>query len=492
MGLLLFIPTLLHSQSAIEIKYADRFNGFKKFGVSMVRLVGNVRFAHEGALMNCDSAYLNQTDNSAIAYGHIRVNQGDSITLTGDRMTYNGVTRMMEIEGNVTLRDPKMTLTTDKIFFDRKVNQAYYLSGGNILQEDKTLRSKVGIYLTGTKEFLFKDSVRIISPDYSVSSDTLVYSTITEGTKMFGPTIIKSGKDSIYCERGTYNPESGRSSFSKNPYMASDGQILKGDSIFFLEKKREGQVFGNVYLWDIKNEILLEGGFAHYTREPESLYVTDEPLLTQLIDGDSLYIHGDQFISKQIDPSREERHMKVFHDVKIYKSDFQAVCDSLYYSDIDSIFFFYGDPVIWNGKTQLTGDEVTLTVRRQKLDSLILIGNAFMIGEIDSVNAHQIKGRDMYGLFTDNQLRKIDVKGNGQTVYYAVDEETGAIEGINRADCSNLIIRLKDQEVSGITFLTKPDATLYPPDKIPVGEKRLKGFRPQFFRRPNEKNDLFK
>jgi hypothetical protein len=95
----------------------------------------------------------------------------------------------------------------------------------------------------------------------------------------------------------------------------------------------------------------------------------------------------------------------------------------------------------------------------------------------------------MFGKFYENELRMIFVKGNGQTVYYAYDAEDKMI-GVNRADCSNLVIRIEDSEVKRVTFLTKPNATLYPPGQIPKGELFLKGFRARFMEQIKSKNEL--
>ena len=118
-----------------------------------------------------------------------------------------------------------------------------------------------------------------------------------------------------------------------------------------------------------------------------------------------------------------------------------------------------------------------------------MIGNSFLIALEDSTKYNQIKGRNMYGKFYENELRTIYVAGNGQTVYYAYDESDKEI-GVNRADCSNLIIRMLESKVQRVTFLTKPNATLYPPGRIPRGELFLKGFRARFNERMNSKEEL--
>lgn len=118
-----------------------------------------------------------------------------------------------------------------------------------------------------------------------------------------------------------------------------------------------------------------------------------------------------------------------------------------------------------------------------------MIKKAFILSEVDSVKYDQVRGKDMKGKFYDSQLRSLYVIGNGQTVYTVVDD--GKQQGINRADCSNIIVRLKDSEISEIVFLTKPNAKMYPLNDIPEGELILRGFNSRFSEKPNSKQDLF-
>lgn len=137
----------------------------------------------------------------------------------------------------------------------------------------------------------------------------------------------------------------------------------------------------------------------------------------------------------------------------------------------------------------MTSDNMDLKLRDGNMDSLFMTGNAFLMSETEEILYDQIKGKDMYGQFVDNELERIFVSGNGQTVYNAYDDNDVLI-GINRADCSDLEIIVRDNKIVRIIFLVKPDATLYPVDDIPEGEKRLKGFKPRFEERPTI-SDIF-
>jgi hypothetical protein len=121
---------------------------------------------------------------------------------------------------------------------------------------------------------------------------------------------------------------------------------------------------------------------------------------------------------------------------------------------------------------------------------LYLRHNAFIISEVDTVHYNQIKGKDITGHFINSELRKVNVRGNGQSVYYAEDDK-GRYIGINKAECSDMVIFLDSNEVSRITFLKKPDAKLLPLEKANPDELKLKNFRWYGALRPKTKDDIF-
>jgi len=187
---------------------------------------------------------------------------------------------------------------------------------------------------------------------------------------------------------------------------------------------------------------------------------------------------------------QEPNHLLfAYHKVKFFKKDFQGKCDSLYYSTNDSVMKMYGAPVFWSNENQLTSDSAKMYTGKKSLKSIELEGNGFMVSEKDSVHYNQIRGKKMKGLFNDSTLYLIKVQGNGQTIYY--DEEGDDLRAVNRADCTNIDVYLKNKKISRIVFITKPDATLFPIDEIDVRDFKLKGFIWRNDERPDKLADIF-
>ena len=473
----------------IKIKNADK--GYYQKSERRNRLIGNVIFEHEGALVYCDSAWLFSRENRIQAYSNVRVNQGDSLFLWGDYLEYNGNTRLATVTGDeVRLDDTEMTLITTRLDFDRNRSLAYYHEGGRITSEDNVLTSQHGSYHTHSKIFDFKDSVKLINPEYVIEGDTLRYGSSSRIAYFEGPTTITSDSSFIYCENGRYNTISDIAQFRENAYLYEDHKFLTGDSLYYEKYQQFGEAFENVRLNDTLEDYLITGGYGRFLGASDSTFVTFDPIYSVLSEGDSLHIHGDTlFAYNRQDSIGEYKQIKVYRKVKIYKSDLQGKCDSLSYSSRDSAFQMYYDPIIWSDSSQVTGDTIFLTMRNDVLDSLKIFSNGFILSENDLGKYNQIKGRNMFGKFLDNDLRRVYVNGNGQTIYFPKDDKEEYI-GMNRAICSNILIKLRDNEVRSITFLNKPEAKLHPLSEAQGEIAELDGLRPRFEERPASKQAL--
>lgn len=494
LGLFLSV-TALSAQSSgkgskkIQIRNADK--GFYQKSEGRNRLLGNVIFEHEGALIYCDSAWLYSGENRIQAYHNVKINQGDSLFLWGDYLEYHGNTKLATVTGKeVKLHDKEMTLITTRLDFDRKKSVAYYQNGGRITSDDNILTSTKGYYNTHAKLFDFKDSVVLVNPRYRIEGDTLRYNSHSRVAYFEGPTNIISDSSFIYCENGRYNTAEDIAQFKENAFLYKENKFLTGDSLYYENQNEFGEAFENVMIHDTLEDYVITGGYGRFIGASDSTFVTINPIYSILSDGDTLHIHGDTITAySRTDSLGDFKQIKVFRGVKIYKSDLQGKCDSLSYSSRDSAFQMYYSPIIWSDSSQVTGDTIFLTMKNNRLDSLKIFFNGFIISENDLGLYNQIKGRNMFGKFQNNDLRQVYVSGNGQTIYFPKDDKDEYI-GMNRALCSNILIKLKDNEVRSITFLNKPEAKLHPLNEAQGELAKLEGLSPRFDERPESKAAL--
>lgn len=485
-----FFAFTVQAQTTIRIVKAGKGSvGKTPSGEQFNRLIGNVVLEHEGALLSCDSAHLYLKKNSVTAFHRVTINQGDTIFLSGDFLEYDGKSKLAKIKGDVNFRDRKTNLTTPQLVFDRASNTAYYTQKADIQSGDTHLQSTIGTYFSGSKELRFKNNVIIQNPKYTIESDTVRYFSSSDRSYFYGFTKITNPNGQITCKHGFYDGLKQISYFTDSARVIKESQTILGDSIYYNQKVGFSEVYRHVVLRDTLEGFTVLGEFARYIEKNDFALITGKPIYSIAIENDSLHLFGDTiFTSKNsLDNKRE---LKVFHNVKIFKSDFQGACDSLHYTEIDSTFRLYRNPILWNGINQMTSDAMELQLKGGDMDSLFMTGNAFLISESDdSINFDQMRGRNMYGKFIDNHLDRIYVSGNGQTVYNVFDE-SGKFIGINRMDCSDILLKIRENRVSKVLFLVKPNGHLYPLDKIPMGERKLKGFRPRFKERPESKQDL--
>ncbi len=505
----------------IELLHANSLEFIQKSNIKAKRLLGNVSFRDGSTTMYCDSAHL--YDNNAIdAYGHVHIVKPDSINAFGELLHYDGNTKMAELNKNVRLIDKEMTITTNTLFFNTKNNLANYIGGGIIVSKDNTLTSEKGYYFTHTKEVAFKKNVVLVNPSYTMNSDTLVYNTKTKITHFLGPTSITSKQDFIYCEHGFYNTVTDFAQFYQNAYIITKKQKLKGDSLFYDKKKRTGKGYSNVSITDTSQNIIITGDYC-YTSELNNLaLVTGHAVLMQINKKDTLFMHADTLraeneskeentrrletgkllIAKAPKSTRKSllaklefqkdsvyKELKAFHKVKFYKSDMQGKCDSLVYSYRDSTMNLFHDPVLWSQKNQLTAEHIEIVTNKGDLQRMELTNSAFIISQDDTSRFNQIKGKAMHGYFANNVLFKIRVDGNGQSIYYG--REKKKYIGVNKVDCSDMLIYLKENTINKITFMTKPDATMYPIKELSPDELKLKDFTWRIAQRPNSRKEIF-
>jgi lipopolysaccharide export system protein LptA len=489
--LLILLPVSVFAQDTTKIWLEDaRFWKFDKdINPDYQRIIGDVVLRHDSIVLYCDSAFLNNTKNNVIAFGNVHVKISDTLNIFGDSLKYNGNTKIARIRGNVKLVDNETILTTDTLVFDRNTQIAQYDNWGKIVEGKNVLVSKHGYYYTAKKEFFYKEKVILMNPGNVMRSDTLMYNTLTHVAYFFGPSHIKGIEDSIYCENGWYNTAKNIARFRKKGEIYHKEQILNGDSIYYERETGFGQVFNNANIIDTLNKIIISGNFGEIQRRRGFAFMTDRAVAKLIDKKDTLFMHADT-IRATFDTNQSVKNIYCFYKVKFFRMDLQGMSDSLTWHSMDSSLTLFKNPVLWSDKNQLTADTIILRMRNNQADSMIMRNSAFIISKDDTNKFNQIKGRDMIGYFINNDLYKIRVIGNAETIYFAREEDRTMI-GINKALSSNMLIFLEKNQLKSITYIGQPTAILYPEKQISTYDMFLRDFKWIEGKRPLTKNDIF-
>ena len=183
--------------------------------------------------------------------------------------------------------------------------------------------------------------------------------------------------------------------------------------------------------------------------------------------------------------------MRAYHKVRAYRTDVQAVCDSLVYNSKDSCLTMYTDPILWQGAQQLIGEEIKVYMNDSTINWAHIINQALAVDQKDSIHYNQVSGKEMMAYFDNGEMRRVDVNGNVLVVFYPVEERDSSLIGMDYTEGSFLRMLLKDRRMERGSFIGKATGTMYPLEQAPADKMKLPSFVWFDYIRPRNKEDIF-
>lgn len=484
---LALIATPAWSQRRVKLKRADISRGSVVAGERIDWVVGNVVFTQNQTTIYCDSAQIFKAKNSVEAYGHVRITEGDSVTATGLRLTYDGNKKIAYMRRNVVFTKlATATLYTDYLDYYRNQNEARYFNGGKLVDSTNTLTSQKGYYNIRNNLASFKTNVLGVNPDYTLTSDTLQYNSKTKVIYFRDSTQIvdKEGKTAVY-QSGFYDTQKKNSDIEKG-VIETVTYRLKGDKYFLDDFRKFYKAKFNVAMTSKEENMTIYGDDGFYDKKRGISKVYGHAYVAKVADdGDTLFLAADTLVSIENDDPKKKR-LLAYNNVRIFKSDMQGIADSLVYVPSDSSMLFYKNPALWTEGNQLTADTIRILLVNKTIDKIYLLANSFVISQDTLQNFNQIKGRKMTAYFDAKTIQKVLVEGNGESLYYALQEEEKDLDsarliitftaGMNKMVCSNMLIKFIEGKVDNVTAYVKPDASFIPPHELRPDDQKLKGF----------------
>ncbi|MBL0739916.1 OstA-like protein [Chryseolinea lacunae] len=484
-GLVLLMVALAaapaQAQKKVKLKQADQLRGTGKGDDSYQRVLGNVIFVQNTTTIFCDSAHFYKSKNYIEAFGSVRILEGDSVTITGNKLEYDGNVKKAKLRNNVVFTKlATSTLYTDNLDFDRPKNLAYYFNGGKLVDSINVLTSRKGYYDLTSNMASFKKDVHVKNPDYTMTSDSLQYNSRTKILFFRTPTnVVDKDSSTFVYNGGQYDTKTRRSDLKLGEAESTDYKLM-GDDYQLDDIRKIYKLRDNVVMTSKKENIVIYGQAADYYKLKGLSKVYNNAYLAKVDDkNDTLFISADTLVS--IDsPDPQKKRLLAYNHVKIWRKDLQGLADSIEYRSADSTIYFYKDPVLWTEGNQMTADSIRMLIKNGTIDRIFMNVNSFVISKDTLINYNQIKGRKMTAEFQYKKISQVIVEGNGESIYSILSEKKDdkplTSMGLNRIICSNITIRFKEGKVNNLSFYTKPEARFIPPHELKVEDTVLKGF----------------
>ena len=467
----------------IIIINAERLNYDKKDSVEFQSAAGKVILKQETTLLYGDSVVLNKTSNILEGFGHVHINDNDSINIYSDYLRYHGNEKKAYLNGNVKLVDNTGTLTTPDLDYDLNTHIGIYTKTGKVVSDKTVLTSQEGYYYGETKNIYFKKKVVLVNPDYNVTTDTLLYNTYTSIATFTVPTLIKgTNKKKILTTGGYYDMKNKKAYFNQRPHIEDSTTTLDANEVASDDSTQQSEASGNVVYKDTAQGATLLSNNLKSNGKLSSVLATQNPIMIIKQDKDSIYIAADTLFTARLSnlrkyrnvpvildslpakdsirianagtsktDSSKDRYIEAYYKVKIYSDSLQAVSDSLFYSSEDSAFRLYRNPVVWSQQSQLTGDTIYLFTQHKQPKRMYSYENAFSVQKVGPQYYNQAKGRTMNAYFLNGEIDSVRTKGNSESIYYAQDDSSKFVM-MNKANSDVIDSYFANREILRVGF----------------------------------------
>lgn len=464
-------------------------------------LDGNVRAVKDGAVITCNRAESYAEQDIVKLLGNVVLTkEGTRLYATeivinkktdiADIRNIPGFVRVIDKNGT-ELRSPLMTYKIKDDIFK-------FFNGGVITSKDYIFESETGSYYEKEGKVFVKNKVQIHHKDYVAIADSANNVKDKGLTTVMGNIVFWHKDGILLADKGSYSEPSETFRLYNNSYALSKEHQAWADSIVYNKKKEQMFLGRNICILDTANHGALLADYGFLDKKKEYTFATKNACaVTFQPKEDSLFLRADTLMvynihNKKI-ASKDSliRFAKALRNVRYFRTDLQGASDSLVYTTKDSVMYMYGVPLIWNEQNQISADSITVFTKNHKVDRAELVLNSFIAQKETDKYYNQIKGRSMTVHFDDkNKISRVDVKGNGQTVYFAKDSVS--YDGVNFVTSSNIGINLSDGKISNIVYRVKPDAKISPLNQVDDVDLTLKGFKWTPENRPLSRFDITK
>lgn len=490
----------------------------------------------------------NTKDSLAIFFGGASMRDKDGQIIESENGSYSSPKKLFTFENDVNMFTDSIFVKTTKLEYESEKDLASFGYGTNAWKDENMLSSDSGWYDRSVETFLFNDNVHVLSLEQEGWCDSLFFYRNTSDVSMLGKAQVSDTTRNVYAlaDEINYSDSQSRVSLSRTPavvtmvkenqlqadstykevtdtvYFGADNltyytrPMYDVDSLFKAQAKERKKVLELDPVTQFRKMAAEEAAKAAeeaalndpnfvarrqaeeaakrsreenapVVREPES---PEEPMPSDsLMVSDSTATLADSVAVKVEEPLDTTRvgFLEAVGNVKIYRKSMQAVCDSLLYSDLDSLARLFKEPVIYQEEVrQYSADSISIVVKNESMEKASLMSNAFIALQEDSLHHNQIKSTEMLAYFDkDGGLSRFDALGGALALFYI--EENDTLATVNKKDSKMMSAMFKDGEIQRIYYFDQAKSDAYPVAQLSKEERMLKGFAWRPEKRPADR-----
>jgi lipopolysaccharide export system protein LptA len=481
-----------------------RYIGDKK----QAYLRGNVKLEDgQNSLYSEDLTY--NLGTKVAVYEHGGTLQSDATTVSSNKGNYNVKTKDARFTEEVIITDPEYNTTSEDLGYNTgtKVVTFFGPSPSTVINDKSVLVTKGGTYDTKNEVARFTKRTSLTSKEQFIEGDRIDYNRHTgygnatgnviaidtlqhtvqwsgfasynERTRVLlstlNPVLLqRNGKDSLYIGADTfYSKPDMRGRIVPGIKNSKTGKDTTGTVETPPKRKRAKDVKPNLPPADTATS---RSGFSLFGRENNKT-ITRKPEAEE-----------------PMADSTAPRYYIGYHHVRIWSDSLQGRCDSISYSEKDSVMKMIGDPVVWSRRSQITGDTILLFIGdSNKINRLYVPNNAIIVSLAgpDSADLYdQVQGKSLTGYFENNTITEMLVKTDAHSIYYAKDD-SGFYIGVNQSESERMRIFFKDEKIQRILFIQEVTQIMTPLDQANLSDMKLSRFKWLEDKRPKSRSELF-
>lgn|GEM_PF-6308351 len=293
-------PPADSARRVIEIRNSDELEQETDTIQNVVKrkLRGQVRLFHEGAVMTCDSAILYPDGNYLEAHSRVKIVKGDSVEVQSELLKYYGDSKLAYLERNVRLKDKNSLLIAPLMTYEVNNDIGHFYDGGTLTSDSTVLTSQQGTYFQKKGYAIFRENVVLTSPDYTMYADSMKYHTESKIAYFITTTTIISDEDTIVTSSGYFDTQKNKAVLENRPLIKKGkDNTLRSDFLDYDKEKGIGIARGNVISRNTEENATLLANDMYYADSNQYVRATQDPLMIQEDDKDTLYLSADTLIN---------------------------------------------------------------------------------------------------------------------------------------------------------------------------------------------------